>query len=416
MARRTLSIIPYYGGKQRMARFIADMLNYDDSDIYIEPFGGACRVLLNKPRHEYEIYNDYGVGVTALMKVMSDPEDARELIYRLYETEYSQEQFDKAKEIYDNAELDLLDDTGGRLVKELKKLLVDYRFIKKNISHKDFMTVLRNVSHIKDLGNKIKGETSQKRKAIWAEIKRLSTTYNTIRDAVEEQGYVMRGRDLDQSINPVDMDMELAIATYIVFKQSRDAMGQSWSRGRMSTDQYRNQIPRLFECAERMEGVSVLNIDAMAFFKKYALEKNTNEIDNSNPSYMTILEWINNPRVMMYCDPSYIRIEDEEELLKDIDLAKEDNISQKIRELHGDKMPRNLGKLYAMSFSYADQEDFIKGIYDAKCKVMISNYDLKLYNKYLTPENGWRRIEVESSTSVGSKVDNRRIEVLWYNY
>lgn len=70
--RDTISIAPYYGGKGRMAHFIADRLNYDDTDIFVTPFGGMCRVLLNKPRHKVECYNDYSSGLTALMRILSD--------------------------------------------------------------------------------------------------------------------------------------------------------------------------------------------------------------------------------------------------------------------------------------------------------------------------------------------------------
>ena len=69
-----------------------------------------------------------------------------------------------------------------------------------------------------------------------------------------------------------------------------------------------------------------------------------------------------------------------------------------------------------MSFDYEDQENFLSCIFNAKCKIMVSNYDLILYNKYLTPDNNWRRIEFETTTSVGGKKANDRTEVLWYNY
>ena len=79
----TLSIAPYYGGKGRMAHFIADRINYDDTDVFITPFGGMCRVLLNKPRHREEFYNDFSAGLNALMRVLSSPEQAVEFIHRL---------------------------------------------------------------------------------------------------------------------------------------------------------------------------------------------------------------------------------------------------------------------------------------------------------------------------------------------
>ena len=104
----TLSIAPYYGGKSRMAHFIAERLNYADTDTFVTPFGGMCRVLLNKPRHPVECYNDYNAGLVALMNVLSDTDKSREFIYRLYnETEYSLAEFEKQKAIYDNVETDL---------------------------------------------------------------------------------------------------------------------------------------------------------------------------------------------------------------------------------------------------------------------------------------------------------------------
>ena len=53
---KPLSIIPYYGGKARMASFIAKRLDYS-CDNFITLFGGDCRVLLNKEPHRREFYN-----------------------------------------------------------------------------------------------------------------------------------------------------------------------------------------------------------------------------------------------------------------------------------------------------------------------------------------------------------------------
>ena len=117
-----LSIAPYYGGKGRMAPFIVDRLNYDDSDIFVTPFGGMCRVLLNKPRHEVECYNDYSSGLTALMRMLSNPVKAVEFIHRLEdETTYSEEEFNRQKAIYDNAENDLEEQE----YEILRKILID---------------------------------------------------------------------------------------------------------------------------------------------------------------------------------------------------------------------------------------------------------------------------------------------------
>lgn len=115
-SKSTLSIAPYYGGKGRMAHFIEERLDYSDSDVFVTPFGGMCRVLLNKPRHKLECYNDFDSGLCALMRILSDPQKTAELIHKLYhETEYSQEEFDRQKAIYDYARADLEEYSRERL-------------------------------------------------------------------------------------------------------------------------------------------------------------------------------------------------------------------------------------------------------------------------------------------------------------
>ena len=72
-----------------MAGLICEMLDYR-VDTYIEPFGGACRVLLNKPRHKEEIYNDSSIGLSAFFNLMSNADTADALISEIYKTEYRQ--------------------------------------------------------------------------------------------------------------------------------------------------------------------------------------------------------------------------------------------------------------------------------------------------------------------------------------
>ena len=86
-----------------MAHFIADRLDYMHSDVFVTPFGGGCRVLLNKPRHPIEIYNDFSSGLCALMRVLSQRDTAIELIQRVMDSEYSREQFEDAKELFDRS-------------------------------------------------------------------------------------------------------------------------------------------------------------------------------------------------------------------------------------------------------------------------------------------------------------------------
>lgn len=391
------SIIPYYGGKARMAPMIADLLDYSCST-YVEPFGGGARTLLNKPRHQVEIYNDYGEGVCALMRIMSDRETADEFIHTLSAaTEYSEEEFLKQKAIYDLCN----DEPEDHARKELIQSLIRNGFTKRESK---LLTSFDSLSEKEKEAFDLKFHAFQESSP--SEFKKFSALYKNwkqLKEILDSGKPLPRHRDLYES----DIsDMELAIATYVTFTMSRDGMGKVFSPFRFRDDKaYKNHITKLYESMERMEGVIVTQIDAMQFFREYALGK-------AEPQSKQMTTWINDPDVMMYCDPSYIRPEEDAKVWEKIDWAKVEETELVTASLD----PQNLGKLYSMSFEYQDHEFFLKAVCEARCKLLISNYDLQLYNYYLTPERGWRRQEFQTVTTVGAKAENRRTEVLWYNY
>jgi DNA adenine methylase len=61
--------------------------------IYVEPFGGAAGVLLQKPRSYSEVYNDLDDGIVNLMRVMRDREQRDQLLEILVLTPYSRTEF-----------------------------------------------------------------------------------------------------------------------------------------------------------------------------------------------------------------------------------------------------------------------------------------------------------------------------------
>lgn len=64
----TNSIVPYMGGKTKMAKWIIS--NLPDHEYYVEPFGGGAAVLLNKPRSQIEVYNDLDSDVVNFFDVL----------------------------------------------------------------------------------------------------------------------------------------------------------------------------------------------------------------------------------------------------------------------------------------------------------------------------------------------------------
>lgn len=441
MSFKTLSIAPYYGGKGRIAHFLTDRFDYKNTEIYVSAFGGMCRDLLNKPRHKYEIYNDFNVGLCTLMHVLSKPDTAKEMIKQLYyETEFSRDCFDKFKAIYDRTEMDIVEWEKRGLVnlicsclqqpqkgRDNRKAIAEEVFDKllyesgrNNLlpvnQHKrriDPAVVLDAYEHF------LKCIHTDKRieEATDAHFENIDKIVDMKQDGIIPPS----GADLDDF-----SDIELAMATFIVFTMSYYGQGRNFNSRRFkSQEEYKQRVLRLHECAERMEGVYVANTDTMSFFTNVLGEKvKTNINGKVRDKYKIICPWLYNPNVMMYCDPSYISPDDEQELLKGIDLENAEILSDAIEKKYGNNqvgkygncMPKNLGSVYSCSFGYEEQEEFLELIHDATCKLMVSNYDLVLYNKYLNEKNGWQRREIETFTAIGGKAGNKRKEVIWFNY
>lgn len=238
MNRKVLSICPFFGGKGRMAHFIADRLDYNNSDIFVTPFGGMCRVLLNKPRHLMECYNDYSSGLVALMSILSNPDTAAEFIHRLEdETCYSREVFDYYKNIYDSAEKDL----DEQEAEEIKQLLIKYNVCTTHGAKKLTGYILAEVH---ELGGFAK--TGSRIPAGYDKFKSILKNDDNFRREFqehlemwiaisrqrEEDGYLVHPRDMGLPLT----DMDLAMATYVVYAQSRDGMGRAWSEQKFKTN------------------------------------------------------------------------------------------------------------------------------------------------------------------------------------
>jgi len=391
--RPVLSIAPYYGGKGHMAHFIADRLNYDDSDIFVTPFGGMCRVLLNKTRHKLEIYNDYSSGLNALMTVLSAPQTADKFIHRLYEeTEFSKEEFNRQKIIYDNAENDL----EVQEKEKLRRLIIDNDIcnainaravldeilwqgieIAKRNENPERNKLVHEVSEtvqnaMNTLREKLR-ESEKENSPFVNEFQTLFQNWAELYALKESQGFLGRPADMGEYVS----DMDLAIATYVVFKMSRDGMGTTFSEEKFkTTDQYQQHVLKLYECAERLENVYIYQIDAVDFFRRRQFVDVDTPIDTVPPQFRIMNEWVRNPKVMMYCDPSYISPNDEAKLLKGIDIYNTDCLYDAVKEKYKGKMPKNLGKIYARSFGYEEQEKFLRCIQNANCKIMVSNSGL----------------------------------------
>ncbi len=81
--------VKWHGGKCHLAARIAALLPVHG--IYVEPFGGAASVLLNKEPSQVEVYNDLDLRLTRLFRVLRDHGD--DFRRRLALTPYSEVEF-----------------------------------------------------------------------------------------------------------------------------------------------------------------------------------------------------------------------------------------------------------------------------------------------------------------------------------
>jgi len=86
--------VKWHGGKHYLCHRILDL--FPSHHTYVEPFGGAASVLLNKPPAPVEVYNDMDQRITRLFRVLRD--NGQELHRRLSLTPYSEVEFARATE------------------------------------------------------------------------------------------------------------------------------------------------------------------------------------------------------------------------------------------------------------------------------------------------------------------------------
>lgn len=94
MMKITAPVIRYHGGKFRLAPWVIE--HFPPHQVYIEPFGGAAGVLMQKPRSHGEVYNDLDGDIVNLFRVLQDAAQREQLAERLVLTPYARDEFEQA--------------------------------------------------------------------------------------------------------------------------------------------------------------------------------------------------------------------------------------------------------------------------------------------------------------------------------
>ena len=92
----TRPALRYFGGKWRLADWIIS--HFPEHRVYVEPFGGAASVLLQKPRVNFEVYNDLDDLVVDVFRVLQDPEKAEQLKSMLTYTPFARREYELAQD------------------------------------------------------------------------------------------------------------------------------------------------------------------------------------------------------------------------------------------------------------------------------------------------------------------------------
>jgi len=96
----TRRLMRYHGGKFRMAPWIIQYL--PAHRVYVEPFGGAASVLMQKPRSQAEVYNDLDDDIVNVLRVIRDQALCGQLAQALALTPYSRTEFKAAFDYADD--------------------------------------------------------------------------------------------------------------------------------------------------------------------------------------------------------------------------------------------------------------------------------------------------------------------------
>lgn len=89
-------VLRYHGGKWKLAEWIIG--HFPPHSVYVEPFGGAASVLIQKPRSYSECYNDLDSEVVNVFRVLRDSESAERLTAALKLTPFARAEFKLAYE------------------------------------------------------------------------------------------------------------------------------------------------------------------------------------------------------------------------------------------------------------------------------------------------------------------------------
>lgn len=103
----SLSLVSYVGGKGTHLDDLLPLIPFTST--YVEPYGGAASILLNRRRSEVEVYNDLNNDLVNLFRVVRDPLMGPDFEAMVDATLYSRAEFERAIDITNSNTVSPLD-------------------------------------------------------------------------------------------------------------------------------------------------------------------------------------------------------------------------------------------------------------------------------------------------------------------
>ena len=202
---------------------------------------------------------------------------------------------------------------------------------------------------------------------------------------------MIRNQDyIEKKMENID-EIDIAKANFIAYNMSWNGMCD-WFAKRDGQKSFEKKVEGLSNVMQRLQNVVVLNEDAFDLLDRERLNEKLEEKGVN-------IKGIYNSKIIYYLDPPYVA---------------DERIARTKSEQGKNKI--NPGDAYFVGKNF-NHIELLEKIKDTDCMMMVSNYrdENRLYDTYLSEQNGWRTIEFETKTTI-SNVNMDRTEVLWKNF
>ncbi len=459
-----LNVIKYYGSKAVIGNMLKEHFNYN-TKVYIEMFGGGASILLNKPVHHAEIYNEIDKGIYTLFKVLKDSEGSHILQEQLLKTQCGINVFNESLYIREKY---IKNKPYDRVISDMDRYI---KVIEKKYGYDLYKAFKKCGDKPEDIGSKIYSIEINHEE--YKEAVKKMEAYNTaVSQYIPEKDiclvksttlYITRkiqgvdkALDFEKQLNNMTTVSAIAVCTdKLVLLQEEISEKMCSTNYKKGQAVYRDMAAMVTNAVcmayqmfcklpepvneekihegspgtVSMEEIKLAKATFITFnMSRYGMGKSFSPEKKLWEGFRKKVEKI--PYIEQRLSNVTITNHDCFEALKDI--KKTFNLGQyEDEEIFIYFDPPYLkeagsinkddrytpGMVYSHGFKKEDHARFLGLVQKLPFKMAVSNYRDKenVYDGYLNKENRWRSLEFDAYTTIGGKKADRK-EVLWMNY